>query len=95
MKKYIKILILIFIAVFTIASVKYNSSEYISNKTWKHYGGYSSGDLIEYSKQKEGGLKMNGKSAAAIKFCFNRYLIVKNNENGKYGYYILKKGISK
>lgn len=80
MKKSLLISSLILVVI--LSYLKYNSPDYAMDKTWKYYGGYPSGDIIEYKNT-------NDQKLAKIQFCFCRYLIVENRENGKLGYYIL------
>lgn len=94
MKKYLNIIVVIISFIFVLLSFNYNSSSYISNKSWKYSGGFSCGDIIQFEVEKgvNRKLKMKGIESADVAFCFYKYLIVKNKESREYGYYELKRG---
>ena len=95
-KPSVKYILLPFSIALLLAIINYNTSNYISNRTWKYYGGVSSGDVIEFEtnhRNKEA-LKMKSLRPGNVVFCFHKFLIIRNSENGKLGTYIYKKGLS-
>lgn len=93
MKKYIKIILLALCVAVIVASMKYNSVEHITSKSWKHYGGYHSTGLLQFEVDKiTKGIKQKDSDDVTILFCFNKYLVVRDLDNEKLGYYVAKTG---
>jgi len=93
MKKYIKMCLLLLCVVIIAASIRYNSADYLTSKSWKHYGGYHSSGLLQFEVDNST-KKIKQKDSNDVKFlfCFNKYLVVRDLKNKKLGYYVAKTG---
>ncbi|MEP5339989.1 MAG: hypothetical protein ABJL44_08165 [Algibacter sp.] len=92
-RKKIKYLIETFLIVIIVFATYMNTTSYIQDKTWKYGEGAHIGDFLEFRKNevlKSRIIYRDKKQIGKIIFCFGKYLIIKNYNTSKKGFYIHK-----